>query len=126
MVFLFPVSMMVTSSPLQDTAVVGLSLSIMVSAAVLGVPRIAPTIGSERDSVNGLAPVDDGIVDDRHGKGLSFLRAGGEAKCAAGASRVRAFNGGTAARIIAYKDRAISAACAGDVVFMVSPVPATL
>jgi hypothetical protein len=78
--------MMVTSSPLQDTAVVGLSLSIMVSAAVLGVPRIAPTIGSAKDSVNGLIPFDDGIVDDRHGKGLSFLRAGGEAECAAGAS----------------------------------------
>lgn len=59
-------------------------------------------------------------------KGLSFLRAGGEAEYAAGASRVRAFNGGTAARIIVYKDRAIPAACAGDVVFMVSPVPATL
>lgn len=117
---------MVTSSPLQDTAVVGLSLSIMVSAAVLGVPRIAPTIGSARDSVNSLVPVDDGIVDDRHGKGLSFLRAGGEAECAAGASRVHAFNGGTAARVIVYKDRAIPAACAGDAAFMVSPVPATL
>ena len=66
---------------------VGLLLSIMVSAAVLAVSRIAPTIGSGRDSVNGLVPVDDGIVDDRHGKGLSFLRASGEAECAAGASR---------------------------------------
>jgi hypothetical protein len=117
--------MMVTSSPLQDTAVVGLSLSIVVSAAVLGVPRIAPTIGSARDSVNGLVPVEDGIVDDRHGKGLSFLRAGGEAGCVAGASRVHAFNGETAARVIVYEDRAITAACAGDVAFMVPPVPAT-
>jgi hypothetical protein len=40
---------MVSSSPLQDTAVVGLSLSIMVSAAVLAVPRIAPTIGLAKD-----------------------------------------------------------------------------
>ena len=41
-------------------------------------------------------------------------------------AEVHAFNGRTAARVIVYKDRAITAACAGDVAFMVPPVPATL
>jgi hypothetical protein len=59
-------------------------------------------------------------------KGLTFLRAGGKPEYAAGASSVRAFNGETAARIIVCKHRAIPAACAGDVVFMMSPISATL